>query len=93
MSAEDLEEFDLRKYLKSDKGLLRMLPVVKVSRRLWLNWCHLSKVSCQLLASVLQMTPSHLRELDMSDNDLQDEGVELLSVGLKDQQCKLETLR
>ena len=32
MSAEDLDEFDLNKYLRSDEGLRRMLPVVKVSR-------------------------------------------------------------
>ncbi|XP_062396121.1 NACHT, LRR and PYD domains-containing protein 12-like isoform X1 [Sardina pilchardus] len=58
-----------------------------------LNLCHLSKASCEMMASVLQSAPSHLRELDMSDNDLHDEGVELLCVGLRDPQCKLETLR
>ncbi|XP_062397896.1 NLR family CARD domain-containing protein 3-like [Sardina pilchardus] len=93
MSAEELEEFDLKKYLRSEEGLHRMLPVVSVSRRVWLNQCRLSKASCKMTASVLQRTPSHLRELDMSDNDLQDEGVELLCVGLRDPQCKLETLR
>ncbi|XP_062389976.1 tripartite motif-containing protein 75-like [Sardina pilchardus] len=93
MSAEELEEFDLKKYLRSEEGLHRMLPVVNVSRRVWLNQCHLSKASCEMMASVLQRTPSLLRELDMSDNDLQDEGVELLCVGLRDPQCKLETLR
>ncbi|XP_041959122.1 NACHT, LRR and PYD domains-containing protein 12-like [Alosa sapidissima] len=92
MSAEELE-LDLRKYQRSEEGLHRMLPAVNVSRRVWLNQCHLSKASCEMMASVLQRTPSHLRELDMSDNDLQDEGVELLCVGLSDPQCKLETLR
>ncbi|XP_062396626.1 uncharacterized protein LOC134087248 isoform X2 [Sardina pilchardus] len=58
-----------------------------------LNLCHLSKVSCEMMASVLQSAPSHLRELDMSDNDLQDEGVKLFCAGLRDPQCKLETLR
>ncbi|XP_062397002.1 NACHT, LRR and PYD domains-containing protein 12-like isoform X2 [Sardina pilchardus] len=93
MSAEELEEFDLKKYLRSEEGLHRMLPVVNVSRRVWLNQCHLSKASCEMMASVLQRTPSHLRELDMSNNDLQDEGVELLCAGLRVPQCKLETLR
>ncbi|XP_062389571.1 uncharacterized protein LOC134077945 [Sardina pilchardus] len=58
-----------------------------------LNLCHLSKASCEMMTSVLQSAPSHLRELDMSGNDLQDEGVELLCAGLRDPQCKLETLR
>ncbi|XP_076135492.1 stonustoxin subunit beta-like [Alosa pseudoharengus] len=45
------------------------------------------------MATVLQRTPSHLRRLDMSDNDLQDQGVELLCEELSDPQCKSETLR
>ncbi|XP_062389509.1 NACHT, LRR and PYD domains-containing protein 12-like [Sardina pilchardus] len=93
MSTEDLEEFDLKKYLRSQEGFRRMLPVVKVSRKVWLNHCKLSQTNCQTMASVLQRTPSHLRELDMSDNDLQDEGVKLLCAGLRKPQCKLETLR
>ncbi|KAG7455139.1 hypothetical protein MATL_G00253330 [Megalops atlanticus] len=32
-SEEDLDEFDLGKYSRSEEGLLRMLPVVKFSRR------------------------------------------------------------
>lgn len=57
-----------------------------------LNQCHLSKVSCRMLASTLQGIHSNLLSLDMSDNALQDEGVELLCDGLKDTHCKLETL-
>lgn len=33
MSAEDLDTFNLNQYLRSDEGLRRMIPVVKVSRR------------------------------------------------------------
>ncbi|XP_076144398.1 NACHT, LRR and PYD domains-containing protein 3-like isoform X12 [Alosa pseudoharengus] len=91
-----LRELDLSKndLQKSGEKLLSALqsPNCKLET-LRLNLCHLSKASCEMMASVLQRTPSHLRELDMSDNDLQDEGVELLCVGLRDPQCKLETLR
>ncbi|XP_042559456.1 NACHT, LRR and PYD domains-containing protein 12-like [Clupea harengus] len=96
MSAEKLDEFDLKKYLRSEEGLRRMLPVVKVSKRVWLNQCHLYKESCEMMASVLkgfQSSESHLRELDMSGNDLQDEGFDLLCEGLTHPRCKLEKLR
>ncbi|XP_063052763.1 NACHT, LRR and PYD domains-containing protein 12-like [Engraulis encrasicolus] len=92
-SVEVLEEFDLRKYLRSEEGLHRMLPLVSISKRVQLNKCHLSKASCGKLASTLQEPHSNLQELDMSDNVLQDEGVELLCGGLKAPQCKLVTLR
>uniref|UniRef100_A0A3Q3M1D2 NACHT domain-containing protein n=1 Tax=Mastacembelus armatus TaxID=205130 RepID=A0A3Q3M1D2_9TELE len=58
-----------------------------------LTWCNLSERSCEALASVLSSQSSSLRELDLSNNDLQDSGVKLASDGLRSPHCKLETLR
>ncbi|XP_078799630.1 NLR family CARD domain-containing protein 3-like [Oryzias latipes] len=92
-SEEDLEEFDLQKYSASEEALLRLLPVIKASNKALLSDCKLSEKSGAALSSVLSSQSSRLRDLDLSNNNLQDSGVELLSVGLKSPHCKVETLR
>uniref|UniRef100_A0A3P9DK03 NACHT domain-containing protein n=1 Tax=Maylandia zebra TaxID=106582 RepID=A0A3P9DK03_9CICH len=57
-----------------------------------LGGCNLSERSCEALCSVLSSQSSSLRELDLSNSDLQDSGVKLLSAGLKSSQCAVETL-
>ncbi|XP_062387690.1 ribonuclease inhibitor-like [Sardina pilchardus] len=48
--------------------------------------------SCEIVAAVLQ-SPNSLLQLDLSNNDLGDSGVELLSKGLSSSNCILQTLR
>ncbi|KAM9395393.1 LOW QUALITY PROTEIN: NLR family CARD domain-containing protein 3-like [Salvelinus alpinus] len=92
-SEKELDVFDLKKYSRSEEGLLRLLPVVKASRVALLSGCGVTEEGCASLVSALRSNPSNLRELDLSNNDLKDSGVKLLSAGLGNPHCKLETLR
>ncbi|XP_030636192.1 NACHT, LRR and PYD domains-containing protein 12-like [Chanos chanos] len=93
MSEETQENFEFKKYRGSDEELKKLLPVVKNTRRALLAGCKLTEQSCSSVASVLQSVNCPLRELDLSKNDLQDSGVKLLCVGLKNPHCKLEILK
>ncbi|XP_016114586.1 NACHT, LRR and PYD domains-containing protein 12-like [Sinocyclocheilus grahami] len=95
MSEEVLDELDLKNYkIKSSKeGQWRLLPAVRNCRKALLADCHLSDQHCEILSSALQSSNSSLRELDLSNNDLQDSGVKQLCAGLKSPNCQLNILR
>nr|WPK86736.1 NLRC3-like protein 41 [Sebastes schlegelii] len=94
MSEEVLDELDLKKYNTTREGRLRLIPAVRNCRKAKLSGCELSDTHCEVVASALKSNPSHLRELDLSDNyNLEDSGVKLLSAGLESPNCRLETLR
>ncbi|XP_059424866.1 NLR family CARD domain-containing protein 3-like, partial [Carassius carassius] len=91
-SEEELEDFELQKFKKSDECLIRLSAVIKTCKRALLNDCGLTDKSCPALASVLGSDTS-LKELNMNNNNLQDYGVKMLCTGLKNINCKLEILR
>ncbi|XP_067218960.1 NACHT, LRR and PYD domains-containing protein 3-like isoform X2 [Chanodichthys erythropterus] len=91
-SEEELEEFELQKFKKSDECFIRLSAVIKNSRRALLNDCNLTDKSCSVLAAVLGSDTS-LKELNMNNNNLQDSGLKLLCTGLKNLKCKLEIVR
>uniref|UniRef100_A0AAX7ULF8 NACHT domain-containing protein n=1 Tax=Astatotilapia calliptera TaxID=8154 RepID=A0AAX7ULF8_ASTCA len=79
------------KTFSSEDALLELLPEVNASNKSLLSLCNLSETNCEALSSVLSSQTSNLRELGLSNRNLQDSGVEPLSDGLKNSQSK--TLR
>ncbi|XP_041938961.1 NACHT, LRR and PYD domains-containing protein 3-like isoform X2 [Alosa sapidissima] len=97
---EQLDEFDLQKYIKTpetdqtellspDEVLQRLVPVVTSAL---LYECSLTEKSCAAIASAARPNSCSLKELNLSDNDLHDAGVQHLSDLLKNPHCKLEKL-
>ncbi|XP_050993899.1 NACHT, LRR and PYD domains-containing protein 3-like isoform X5 [Labeo rohita] len=96
-SEEELNEFRLDTFVngmnkhENMKVLQKLLPVIKESRSVQLSKCGVTDEGCAALASALRSNPSHLTQLDLSENKLGDSG-KLLSDVLQNPHCKLEKL-
>ncbi|KAK2863269.1 hypothetical protein Q5P01_002802 [Channa striata] len=93
VSKDDLDVLDLKTYNTSDEGRRRLIPGVRSSRKAILADCRVPAEWVGHLAFALTFSFSAVRDLDLSNNDLNDSGVSLLCSGLSNQNCRLETLR
>ncbi|KAM9426748.1 NLR family CARD domain-containing protein 3-like isoform 3-T3 [Pholidichthys leucotaenia] len=93
VSKKHLDLLDLKNYNTSEEGRRRLIPAVRSSKKALLADCKVTAEWVEHLAFGLTFPFSPLRDLDLSNNDLRDSGVELLCKGLSSQQCRLQTLR
>ncbi|XP_078791209.1 protein NLRC3-like [Oryzias latipes] len=94
MSEEVLDELDLDQYkISSIEGKRRLIPAVRNCRKFRLSGCELSETHCEIVSSALKSNPSHLTELHLFNNSLEDSSMKVLCSGLESPNCRLQTLR
>ncbi|XP_058628736.1 NACHT, LRR and PYD domains-containing protein 12-like isoform X2 [Onychostoma macrolepis] len=93
MSEKVLDEFNPKRFTSSSSNYTRLIPAVRCCRKALFDSCGFDETCCETVSSALQSSNAHLTELDLSNNDLKDSGVKLLSDGLKSPHCRLNILR
>ncbi|XP_067355578.1 NLR family CARD domain-containing protein 3-like [Channa argus] len=93
----NLKELDLSNNDLQDSGVKLLSAGLESQhctlKTLRLSGCLVTANGFASLASALRSNPSHLKQLDLSHNHPGDYGVHVLSAGLKDSHCRLDSLR
>ncbi|XP_043092015.1 NACHT, LRR and PYD domains-containing protein 3-like [Puntigrus tetrazona] len=93
MSEKVLDEFNPKRFTSEQSDYKRLIPAVRCCRKALFDGCGFDETCCETVSSALQSSNSHLIELDLSSNHLQDSGVKLIYDGLKSSHCRLNILR
>ncbi|XP_041964770.1 ribonuclease inhibitor-like isoform X1 [Alosa sapidissima] len=86
------QKFEMKYFKKSDTDVTKFISVVKMSNTAKLNRCNLTVASCNRLAQSLKNTRSHVTEMDLSENEIGDSGVNHISSMAQDGNCNIERL-
>ncbi|XP_024913837.1 NLR family CARD domain-containing protein 3-like isoform X3 [Cynoglossus semilaevis] len=94
ISSSQIRELNLGNNNLTDLGMSLLSAGLKNSKleTLRMRSCSMTKLSSDALAEMISSASCQLKVLDLSDNDLEDEGVTVFSTGLGNSCCKLETL-
>ncbi|XDV23265.1 hypothetical protein PO909_027919 [Leuciscus waleckii] len=91
-----LRELDLSKHELGDTRVNQIAALLQDKHcqldTLNLRGCSITEEQCLILTSALKSNPSHLKDLDLSINEIRNTGVNHLCDILKDSHCKLEIL-
>ncbi|XP_052388800.1 protein NLRC3 isoform X2 [Carassius gibelio] len=82
--------FDVSEYTNADEAIMRLLPVIKISRVLRLD--EATDLSWALIASALRSPANRIREIYIEKNAFCYINLSLLSDGMRSPNCKVETL-
>uniref|UniRef100_A0A8C4TBH3 NACHT domain-containing protein n=1 Tax=Erpetoichthys calabaricus TaxID=27687 RepID=A0A8C4TBH3_ERPCA len=88
----ELKELDLSGTPLTPQCIRRLAPGLSCCSKVWLRSCRLTARCCSALSSALSAHNSRLTELWMGNNNMEDSGVEQLCEGIRNPNCKLETL-